>query len=317
MTNIGYDVERAARILKSGGIVAVPTETVYGLAANAFDENAVTKIFRAKNRPAFDPLIVHVADDASLAAVAAEIPEEALKLRRHFGPGPLTLVLPKTANVPDLVTSGLPHVAVRTPNHPVAAALLGMLPFPLAAPSANPFGYVSPVTAAHVAAQLGGKPDYILDGGRCSVGIESTIVSFADRKPKILRLGGLSQEAIEAVIGPVEVAAKSSANPAAPGMLTSHYATKKPLVIGHIPTLLKTHAAQSPAVLGFTSRYGADGEILSESGDSDEAARNLFAAMRRLDESKAGIILAEFLPESGLGRAVNDRLRRAGADRKL
>lgn len=316
MTEIGSDVQRAARILKSGGIVAVPTETVYGLAANAFDEKAVTKIFKAKNRPAFDPLIVHVADDASLASVAAEIPEAAHKLRRHFGPGPLTLVLPKTAQVPDLVTSGLPHVAVRTPNHPAAAELLGVLPFPLAAPSANPFGYVSPVTAAHVAAQLGGSIDYILDGGRCTVGIESTIVAFTDR-PKILRLGGLSQEAIEAVIGPVEVAAESSANPAAPGMLTAHYATKKPLVIGHIPTLLKAHAERSPAVLGFTSNYGTAGEILSKSGDPDEAARNLFAAMRRLDESNAGIILAEFLPESGLGRAVNDRLRRAGADRKL
>src|SRR5690606_7520483 len=177
-TPIGTDVAQAAALLRAGAVVAMPTETVYGLAANAFDEAAVLRIFQVKQRPSFDPLIVHVRDREQLSPLVARLPREAEALMEHFWPGPLTLVLPKTGRVPDLVTSGLDTVAVRMPAHPVAQALLRAVDFPLAAPSANPCGYVSPTSAQHVADQLGGKVPYILDGGPCTVGVESTILGW-------------------------------------------------------------------------------------------------------------------------------------------
>lgn len=311
MEKIGTDTDYAAAQLVRGLLVGMPTETVYGLAANAFDADAVLRIFAAKNRPSFDPLIVHTADLDRASEAAAYIPDEARALGARFWPGPLTLILPKGKRIPDVVTSGLPGVAVRVPRHPLASALLGALDFPLAAPSANPFGYISPVTAEHVAAQLGDKVAYILDGGPCEVGIESTIVSFAEKKPRILRLGGLTLEALEAVIGKTETAHTSSSNPAAPGMLSSHYAPRKKLILGDIESLLADHPDSEVAVLGFRHTYGMPGIALSPSGSTTEAAKNLFAAMRELDAAPGELIFAERLPESGLGRAVNDRLSRA------
>lgn len=311
MIKIGTDITFAGVQLKRGLLVGLPTETVYGLAANAFDADAVLGIFAAKNRPSFDPLIVHVADLDRINEVAEYIPDEAHALGAHFWPGPLTIILPKGKCIPDVVTSGLPGVAVRVPRHPLASVLLSSLDFPLAAPSANPFGYISPVTAAHVAAQLGDKVAYILDGGPCEVGIESTIVSFAEKKPKILRLGGLTMEELEAVIGKTEIAASSTSNPAAPGMLSSHYAPRTRLFLGDITSLAEAHSGKKVTVLGFRHTYGLPGIALSAKGDSGEAAKNLFAAMRELDTSGADVILAERLPEAGLGRAINDRLARA------
>lgn len=311
MIKIGTDIDFAAEQLRRGLLVGMPTETVYGLAANAFDADAVLGIFAAKNRPSFDPLIVHTADLDRAGEVADYIPDEARALGAHFWPGPLTIILPKGKRIPDVVTSGLPGVAVRVPRHPLALALLGSLDFPLAAPSANPFGYISPVTAAHVAAQLGDKVAYILDGGPCEVGIESTIVSFAGKKPKILRLGGLTTEALEALIGKTESAPTSTSNPAAPGMLSSHYAPRKKLLLGDMDALLTDNADVDFAVLGFRHTYGMPGIALSPGGDTTEAAKNLFAAMRELDATPGDLILAERLPDSGLGRAVNDRLSRA------
>ncbi len=307
--------------------MAIPTETVYGLAANAYDADAVLKIFQAKERPSFDPLIVHVRDRAQVDEVAV-VPPEAEELMERFWPGPLTLVLPKKPSVPDIVTSGLDTVGVRMPAHPMALELLRSLDFPLAAPSANPFGYVSPTTAQHVADQLGEKIPYILDGGPCAVGVESTIIGWEPHftlrtahftphtSPWVLyRAGGIPVEAIETVIGQLG-SAQGRVFPAAPGMIESHYAPRKPLFVGDVPSLLKEHAGKRCAVIAFTSGFDAWlCETLSPSSDLGEAARNLFAAIRTSDASDAHMILAEVVPNEGLGRAINDRLRRAAAKR--
>src|ERR1035437_8374682 len=205
MSKIGIDIEKAKQILQEGGLVAIPTETVYGLAANALNKDAVFKIIEAKNRPHFDPLIIHTDSIEKVKLHVSDFPQWAQQLANAFWPGPLTLLLPKKNSIPDLVTSGLPQVAVRIPNHPLTLQLLKSLDFPLAAPSANPFGYVSPTNAEHVAAQLQGSVDYILDGGPCDVGIESTIVGFEDGKITIYRLGGLAIEDIEKLVGKVQV----------------------------------------------------------------------------------------------------------------
>lgn len=312
MAEIGVDLARAAQLLREGRLVAIPTETVYGLAANALDETAVLQIFTAKRRPHFDPLIVHIGDMDQLAAVACQVPEKAKVLAGHFWPGPLTMVLPKASAIPDLVTSGLDTVAVRIPRHPMALSLLRQLSFPLAAPSANPFGYVSPTSAAHVADQLGEELTYILDGGPCEVGVESTIISFEENQPTILRVGGTPIEAIEKAIGPVQVAAHSADNPKAPGMLSSHYATGTPLVTGDVDTLMHTYRNRRCAVLGWRHTHGREGIALSPEGNMEEAATRLFAAMRELDRRKEfDLIIAEKIPDAGLGRAINDRLARA------
>lgn len=308
---IGTDVAQAAALLGQGQAVAIPTETVYGLAANAFDADAVLKVFAIKQRPSFDPLIVHIGSMGQLNEVAGLVPGKARLLIERFWPGPLTVVLPKRASIPDVVTSGLDTVGVRMPSHPLALELLRSLPFPLAAPSANPFGYVSPTTAQHVADQLGSKVPYILDGGPCVVGVESTIIGFMPA-PVLLRAGGVPVEDVEAVIGPLgkPITSPVGDRPEAPGMLASHYAPRKRVIIGD-PALLVLKERRV-GVISFASNYGgAVNEVLSPSGDLHEAARNLFAALRRLDASDVDLIAAEVFPEEGLGRAINDRLRRA------
>jgi L-threonylcarbamoyladenylate synthase len=310
---IGTDVEEAARRLRAGELVAIPTETVYGLAANALDAQACVRIFEAKHRPSFDPLIVHVRSREQLAEFAAEIPAQAELLVRAFWPGPLTVVLPKRACVPDIVTSGLDTVALRSPAHPLAAQLLAQLEFPLAAPSANVFGQVSPTTAQHVLEQLGSELEYVLDGGPCTVGVESTIVGWEAGRCVLYRPGGTPLEALEALIGPVASAASRNAPPA-PGMLSAHYAPRTALAFEAPDPRLARERGRKLAVLSFqTPRAAFASEVLSPSGDLREAARNLFAALRRLDRSGAELIVAEPVPEEGLGRAINDRLRRAAA----
>ncbi len=313
MSLIGTDVGRAAQLLSAGEVVAIPTETVYGLAANAFDDAAVLKVFAAKQRPSFDPLIVHIARKEDVHRVVRELPPGAQALIDAFWPGPLTLVLPKRAEVPDVVTSGLDTVGVRMPRHPLTRALLERLEFPLAAPSANPFGYVSPTTAQHVADQLGDRIPYILDGGPCTVGVESTIIGWEHDRWVLYRPGGIALEAIEAVIGSVAQAVKQVL-PAAPGMLESHYAPRKPVHVGEIDALQRRFAGSRIGIISFRKEYpGHRCEVLSERGDLAEAARNLFSALRELDSSDCDVILAERFPEEGLGRAINDRLRRAAA----
>ena len=319
MAQVGTDIPQAASYLKQGQLVAIPTETVYGLAGNALDVKAVSSIFETKNRPSFDPLILHVASLEQVKPFVSSFPEKLKRLAEAFWPGPLTVLLPRKASVPDLVTSGLDRVAVRVPNHPLTLSLLTQLDFPLAAPSANPFGYISPTQAAHVDAQLGAQIPYILDGGVCAVGLESTIVGMEGEQVVIYRLGGLDLSEIESVVGPVTVQAHSTSNPSAPGQLASHYAPRKPFLVGDLNELVPKWIQEGKAfgVLSFSTYFPALSSdrqfVLSPSQDLQEAAQRLFLGMRLLDESDADLILAEFVPENGLGRAINDRLKRAAA----
>lgn len=305
----------AAAAIQRGDLVGMPTETVYGLAADARNVNAVAKVFAAKQRPHFDPLIVHVADPAQAWSVA--VPDaRAERLAAACWPGPLTLVLPRRPGVPDLVTSGLETVAVRCPAHPLAQALIAASGRPLAAPSANRFGRISPTTAAHVREQLGDAVAMILDGGPCAVGVESTVL-VTQPTPAVLRPGGVSCETLAEILGePVAIAAseaRAAALPAvAPGLLASHYAPRIPLSL-RADGQPWSNAAEV-AILALTTPDTAPAgpcEILSPSGDLTEAAANLFAAMRRLDASGASRIEAERVPAIGIGQAINDRLQRA------
>ena len=314
MATIGKDILKASSLLGQGKLVAIPTETVYGLAANALDTTAVAGIFRAKNRPTFDPLIIHTYSIEKAKEYVTEFPTELEKLAKAYWPGPLTLLLPKKNVIPDLVTSGLFDVAIRIPNHPLTLELLQQLKFPLAAPSANPFGYVSPTKPEHVNKQLGNEVDYILDGGACEVGIESTIVGMENGKVCVYRLGGLTIDQIEKVVGKIELKINSSDNPTSPGQLHSHYAPMKKLVIGNVEELLKQY--ENAGVLSFGDKsYEVYTYELSRTADLTEAAANLFAGLRALDESKVEIIITEYLPAIGLGIAINDRLTRAAAEK--
>ena len=316
MAITGNNIAVAKEFLVKGELVAIPTETVYGLAGNALNDGAVISIFEVKNRPAFDPLIIHTDSLEKVQHYTSDFPEKALLLAKEFWPGPLTLLLPKKQIIPDLVTSGLDNVAVRIPNHPLLLDLLRTLPFPLAAPSANPFGYISPTNAAHVNAQLGDKIPYILDGGESEVGIESTIVGFENGEAIIYRLGGLAIEEIEKVIGKVTIMPHSSSNPKAPGMLKSHYAPRKPLYLDQRSAFAESEEKLTGYLLFDQYFEGVDTKyqkVLSRSGDMKEAAHNLFAFLRELDSSPVEQIRAEFVPTNGLGPAINDRLQRAAA----
>ncbi len=313
---IGYNIDIAATLLKKGEAVAIPTETVYGLAANALNTNAVAKIFQIKQRPTFDPLIIHLPSFDKVYEFVDHVPEIFEKLASKFMPGPLTMLLKKKDVIPDMVTSGSPFVAVRIPSHPVTLALLEKIDFPLAAPSANPFGYISPTTAQHVADQLGNKIFYILDGGSCDVGLESTIIGMnPEGQIEVLRKGGLPIDLIRAEVGNLIVRDISTSNPEAPGMLSSHYAPKVPLIVGDINQLILKSDLNRTGVISFRNfvpQIPTKHQIvLSPSGNFMDAARNLFAGMRYLDSCDLDVIYAEFVPESDLGIAINDRLRRA------
>ncbi|MFI5263842.1 MAG: L-threonylcarbamoyladenylate synthase [Candidatus Kapaibacterium sp.] len=316
-TVVGKDVEHVRQLLGAGEIVAIPTETVYGLAANALDARAVAKIFEVKNRPHFDPLIIHVKSFIAMNEYVIGIPQWAKELASKFMPGPLTLILKKNELIPDIVTAGLNTVGIRIPNHPLALELLSTLDFPLAAPSANPFGYVSPTNAQHVYDQLNQKIPYILDGGQCSVGIESTIVGENESgKPAILRLGGTSVEDIWSALGKCEVETHSTSNPMNPGRLEHHYSPNHRLVFGSMD--FSGYDPSEIGIISFRTEYpGIPREhqhILSRSGDLNEAAQKIFSAMRVLDGTNITVIFAEHFPDTGLGRAINDRLRRASVE---
>ncbi|MGB3850218.1 MAG: L-threonylcarbamoyladenylate synthase [Tunicatimonas sp.] len=317
MVEIGSDVAAAARWLSSDEVVAIPTETVYGLAGNALRTRAVARIYEVKDRPSFNPLIIHTNAVERLTPYVRHMPEEAHRLAQAFWPGPLTLLLEKTERIPDVTTAGSDRVAVRIPQHPLTQRLLSALDFPLAAPSANPSGYVSPTAAAHVAEQLGKKIPYVLDGGPCSVGVESTIVGFENGKVMVYRWGGVTQEDLQRCIGsatPVVYHSQEGATPA-PGMMSSHYAPRQPVVIGDLADLLERYPAEQVGLLPFQKAHprvkAAHQVVLSPTGNLAEAAQHLFAALRYLEKLPVTHILAEAVPDYGVGRAINDRLRRA------
>lgn len=306
-------IARAANALAAGRIVAFPTETVYGLGADARDANAVAQVFAAKDRPRFNPLIVHVPDLAT-AETLADLGAEAHALAAAFWPGPLTIVAPKRpdAGLADLVTAGLDTVALRVPEHRVARALLEVAQAPIAAPSANRSGRISPTEAAHVAAELGEIPALILDGGRCTRGIESTVVSVAGPRPVLLRLGAVPRSEIETVLGQPLPLANEDAPIASPGQLERHYAPQTPL------RLDATTVEPEEALLAFgpdTPECAGPSLNLSAGGDLAEAATRLFAGLRTLDDSGARGIAVMPIPDEGLGEAINDRLRRAAKAR--
>jgi L-threonylcarbamoyladenylate synthase len=308
-------VRAAVAVIQNGGLVAFPTETVYGLGADAGNALAVARVFEVKQRPSLDPLIVHVADFESARKYGKLSGDLARRLADKFWPGPLTFVVPKTELVPPIVTAGLETVAIRVPAHPAALRLIREAGTAIAAPSANLFGYVSPTEAGHVAEQLSGKIDLILDGGPCVVGVESTIVSLVGEVPTVLRVGGLAMEELAVITGQLRRSSKIVEHPEAPGQLTRHYATRTPLQIiaedepagreadGERVGLLTLTAPPNPGC------YAAL-EILSRTGDLREAAANLFAALRRLDALMLDRLIARPVPEHGLGAAIMDRLRR-------
>lgn len=328
LTDSEPDLRAAAAALSEGKLVAFPTETVYGLGANAYDSRALARVFEAKRRPAFDPLIVHIASLETLERIVdlGALPPEgrgrAEKAAAALWPGPLTLILPKREVVPDLATSGLPTVAVRFPAHPTALRLIELSTGAVAGPSANPFGYLSPTRASHVADQLGDRVDFIIDGGPCAVGVESTVLDLSSDVPRILRPGGTERERIEAALGPVELFDRTVATPTAPGQLPSHYSPRVPLYLypsGGLGALAgrKDEAAlffsadtRDAASSGVAGKWGAL-RVLSESGDPLEAAAALFAALHELDSLGLSAIRAERAPQAGLGHAINDRLYKA------
>jgi len=313
-------IAAAAALLRDGECVAFPTETVYGLGADATNARAVARIFSIKQRPSFDPLIVHVADAAAIAEFATDVPPLARALADALWPGPVTIVLPKRDVIPDIVTAGLPSVALRVPDHPVALALIRRASRPIAAPSANPFGYVSPTCAEHVESHLGGLVPLILDGGPCRVGLESTIVSFSSGMPTLLRQGGVPQEVIEDIVGPLVVLDRDGPIQA-PGHLPSHYAPRVPLSVitaaAVVPVVDRHHAALLSIGPISNSAEFERVVILSPTGDLEESAANLFAAMRDLDAAGVAHIYAIAPPLRGIGRAIADRLQRAASRDKL
>ena len=316
MIKISKDSALAAEILNNNKVIGFPTETVYGLAGNIFSEQAITSIFEIKKRPRFNPLIVHIAKIDELAKIAKEIPENALKLAEQFWPGPLTLLLKKRDNVPDYITAGKDSVAVRIPNHELALEILNAVDFPLAAPSANPFGSISPTTAQHVADFFPTQVEAVFDGGACQNGIESTIVGFDGNKVIIYRLGAISIEDIENIVGKTERLTLDENVPIAPGMLKKHYSPKTNFVLSNaVEVELLKHKNLKIGVLSFTKNYISNYikaiEILSPNRDFKEASRKLYAAMHRLDKQNLDIIISEIFPDHDLGKSINDRLSRA------
>lgn len=316
MSIISKDITKAVQLLNDEQVVAIPTETVYGLAGNIYSEKAIKAIFETKKRPFFNPLIVHISSVDYLTEIVEYIPEKAKLLAEAFWPGPITLVLKKKDSIPDLITAGKDTVAVRVPNHPLTLELLNQLPFPLAAPSANPFSSISPTTAQHVEAYFKDTIKMVLDGGPCKSGIESTIIGFDGDDPIIYRLGSTSIEDIEAIVGKIEIKNKKEVSPDAPGMLERHYAPKtKTVLTDTILEALRLYKNKRVGLITFQSEIeNSNIEVqiaLSKSGDLTESASNLYDVLHQLDKMHLDIIIAEKFPDYGLGKSINDRLERA------
>ena len=320
-TQIGVDLSFVVELLSNDEVVAIPTETVYGLAGNAFSEKAIKKIYITKKRPFSNPLIVHVSDVSKINEIAKDIPEIAWKLLEKFSPGPLTVLLPKKATILDEITAGLKDVAIRIPNHQLTLELLQKLDFPLVAPSANPYGYISPTKPEHVFKQLGGKIPYILDGGSCEKGIESTVVGFENGKIIIYRLGAISLEMIAEVSKDVIIRDTEKEKPLSPGMVPHHYSPHTKLILSDKPEdVAKLYNVNEVAFIGFKNKLNfipAENQfVLSSDGDLNEAAQNLYHALHLMDDKNLKVIIAEKMPNEGIGKSINDRLTRASHNKK-
>ena len=316
MSIISKDISKAVALLNQEKLVAIPTETVYGLAGNIFSEKAIDSIFKTKQRPLFNPLIVHIPSIDYLETIVARIPEKAKLLAEAFWPGPITLVLKKKEVIPDVITAGKDTVAVRIPNHPTTLELLKQLDFPLAAPSANPFNRISPTSAEHVESYFKNDIKMVLDGGTCTSGIESTIIGFENDEPIIYRLGSTSIEEIENIVGSVEIKNKKNSVPNAPGMLARHYAPNtKTILVTDISDAIKQFQGKNIGILAFENEIKNKAIkfqiVLSKTGNVSEAATNLYSALHQLDEQDLDIIIAERLPNHDIGKSINDRLQRA------
>ncbi len=310
---ITEEIEIAGAIIRRGGVIAFPTETVYGLGANLFNTSAVTRIFAIKNRPLIDPLIAHIGKIDHIELLTYSLPDKATELVKKFWPGPLTIIVKRRSEIPDIVTSNLPGVGIRMPANKIARDIIIAAGIPVAAPSANPFGGISPTSAQHVRDELGDKVDLIINGGICSVGIESTIVSFMHDTPRLLRHGAISICDIEETIGPIDCTSTKSTNqpPCAPGNFERHYSPRTKMI-------LEENATASIGKCGYLmfKNYPdvsnvAVVEILSETGDLVEAAQTLYAKLRKLDNANINVIIAQQVPDIGIGKAINDRLKRA------
>jgi len=313
MSIISKDISKAVALLNQEKLVAIPTETVYGLAGNIFSEKAIDSIFKTKQRPLFNPLIVHIPSIDYLETIVARIPEKAKLLAEAFWPGPITLVLKKKEVIPDVITAGKDTVAVRIPNHPTTLELLKQLDFPLAAPSANPFNRISPTSAEHVESYFKNDIKMVLDGGTCTSGIESTIIGFENDEPIIYRLGSTSIEDIENIVGSVEIKNKKNSVPNAPGMLARHYAPNtKTILVTDISDAIKQFQGKNIGILAFENEIKNKAIkfqiVLSKTGNVSEAATNLYSALHQLDEQDLDIIIAERLPNHDIGKSINDRL---------
>jgi L-threonylcarbamoyladenylate synthase len=316
MTIISNNISKAVKILNNEDIVAIPTETVYGLAGNIYSVKAIRKIFEVKQRPLFNPLIVHLHSVEQLDEIVSDIPPKAQLLADAFWPGSLTLVLKKKATIPDIITAGKETVAVRIPNHPITLKLLKKLSFPLAAPSANPFNRISPTKALHVESYFKSSIQMVLEGGECKNGLESTIIGFENNEPILYRLGAISTEEIENVVGKINIKTREEKTPNAPGMLAKHYSPKtKTYLVNDIDTFITDYEDKTIGLVSFSEAITASNvkhvEILSKSRDLKEAASNLYSSLHILDHLDLDMIVAQRFPDIGLGKSINDRLERA------
>ncbi len=312
---ITTSIDSAVEVLKKGEIIGLPTETVYGLAANCFDEKAIKKIYLLKNRPADNPLIVHIKNTEAARELVTDIPHVALQLMQNFWPGPLTVLLPKSNLISEIVTSNSPYVALRSPDHPMAMELLNRLDFPLVAPSANPFMSVSPTTAQHVYSYFGEEIPVILDGGNCQKGIESTIVGFENNEIVIYREGTLTEQEIRKITQDIPINKINKKKVMHPGMYKRHYAPNTTLIVSsNLEEDIAKYEHKKIAVLSLRplKTIGTfNHAVLSDTGSLEEAAKNLYAHLIMLDQSGADMILTEFVPEIGIGKAINEKLRKA------
>ena len=319
MKSIQSNIKKAKKYLDKNHCVAVPTETVYGLAGDALNEKAVEEIFILKKRPLHNPLILHISSYEKLREITKNIPFKAKKLAKKFWPGPLTLVLEKKNKVSNTVSAGKSTIAVRVPNHPLTLKLLNSIDFPLAAPSANPSGFISPTTATHVSSFFKDGLDVILNGGLCSKGLESTIIGFENDNPILYRHGAIPISDLENCVGTIGKKIKDNLNPSSPGMFSRHYSPRTPIILtNNFSKYIYQNKDKKIGVLSFENKEGfslaTKHEILSKNGDIDEAAKNFYSALHSLDSKNLDIIITTLLPEKGLGKTINDRLKRAVAN---